>query len=369
MNLVMISGDTDLAQGKKGAFYYMLEEFSQYWDRIDIVCPRTEKKVKKVFDNVYIHVSDTSKLCQWKFITNKIIELHKTIHFDVMTVQAYPPFYNSLGALRVKKKTNIPYLFEMHHITGYPKAGSKKELLYKYFSMCALKFLTKRASAVRVVNKEQVANFLIKYGVQKNKITYIPSFYIDHSVFTKKEVTKKYDLMFAARLEKNKGILNLLKAIRILKNNNQDVSLVIVGNGSLKNTIKKYVVRHNLENNVFLSGWLDTINDVAHVYNESRVFINPSYNEGGPRVLLEAAACGLPLISTPVGIATDLINDGVNGWYISWDPKHIAKKITHVLQDEHKLEMCSKESLSMSKQFDRKKSIKNYAESLKKLVP
>ena len=101
--LLMITGlgsAKDLASGKKGAFYNTLEEFHKYWDRVDIICPRVDEKLKvqSLFGNVYLHISPWPLFFQPLFFIRKILELHKKINFDLMTVHEFPPFYNGIGA-------------------------------------------------------------------------------------------------------------------------------------------------------------------------------------------------------------------------------------------------------------------------------
>jgi hypothetical protein len=62
MNLLMISGDTALASGRRGAFYNTLEEFSKHWNRIDVITPRViDAVLLHPFPNVFIHPSPNSK--------------------------------------------------------------------------------------------------------------------------------------------------------------------------------------------------------------------------------------------------------------------------------------------------------------------
>ena len=123
----MITGDRALAQGRKGPFYYMLEEFSRHWDRIDIICPRTKQKIVKVHKNVYIHVSNRSLIFHPFFILKKGKEIYKKQKFDLFTIHSYPPFYNDIGGRWLGKKVGAPYILEVMHIAGYPKAGDSKE--------------------------------------------------------------------------------------------------------------------------------------------------------------------------------------------------------------------------------------------------
>lgn len=73
--------------------------------------------------------------------------------------------------------------------------------------------------------------------------------------------------------------------------------------------------------------------EVERYYAAADCFALPSEAEGFGLVLAEAAACGLPLIATPVGIAPELIEDGVSGYLVTRDPGQIAQRLTVLAQD------------------------------------
>ena len=368
MKLLMITGDRALAQGRKGPFYYMLEEFSRHWDRIDIICPRTKQKVFNVHKNVYIHVSNKSLILHPFFILKKGKEIHKEQKFDLFTIHSYPPFYNDLGGCWLWKKIKTPYVLEIMHIAGYPKAGDFKEKFYKILTKYFTKFFAKKALAVRVINQKQTPGFLKKSGIPAKKMKYIPAFYIDLEIFKPQEAKKKYDLVFSGRLVKNKGIFLLLEAIKSIKRQVSSVKLVIVGSGPLKDKIEWFIKKNKLENNVFFSGWLPRVEDVAKIYNQSKIFVMPSLNEGGPRVTLEAMACKVPVITTKVGVMLDVIKDGENGMFIDWSSKDIVEKILASLNDARLRKKIAENGYKTVQQFERKKAIKNYALEYRKLI-
>lgn len=370
--LLMINGDRSLAQGKKGAFYNTLEEFHKYWDRIDIICPSIPTISHKLsamsfFGNVFVHPSPRSLIFQPFWILKKGQELYREQNFDLMTVHEYPPFYNGIGARLLWNKIQVPYVLEIHHVPGYPKVADSKEWFYRLATRFFIKHDASKAKSVRVVNQHQVPEFLIKAGVPEKKIILIPSFYIDLDIFRPTEVEKEYDLVFAARLEKNKGIFNLLEALKIAKNQKPDIKLLIVGYGSLKENLKLEIENFKLHNNVILTDWLPTAVDVARAFNSARVFINPSFNEGGPRVVLEAIACGLPIITTRVGAMVDIIKDGENGLYTNWDPHQMAEKFLFLLNNPELQKKFSQTGLELVKQFEKKSAIKNWAEKLQNI--
>lgn len=371
----MISGDRTLAEGKRGAFYNMLEEFHKYWDRVDIICPKTSRgatargfEVEPLFGNVYIHSSPWPLVMQPCWILKKGRQLYREHKFDIITVHEYPPFYNGIGARLLWNKIRAPYVLEIHHIPGYPKAANLKERLYRFAMRCFIKYDSSKARVVRVVNQHQVPEFLVSAGVLAEKIKYIPSFYVDLDVFKPIGVEKKYDLVFAARLEKNKGIHNLIKAVKIAVQTKPDIKLLIIGRGPELDRLTLQTASYKLQANVDFAGWLPTTDDIARAYNSARILINPSFNEGGPRVVLEAMACGLPVITTPVGVMLDVIKDGEDGLFTDWEPHEMAQKIIFLLGDQELQNKFSQAGLELAKQFEKKAAIKNYASKLVSLV-
>lgn len=360
--LLYISGETTLARGKKGGFYYMLEEFSKYWDRIDIVCPKAKQKAFKVHGNVFVHSSSWPLWLQPWFILKKGLEIYKKERFDVFGIHSYPPFYNDIGSRWLYNKIKVPHVLEIMHITGYPKAGNLKECLYRILTRLFIKWSAKRAKMVRIINQKQAPEFLKRARIDEKKLKYIPAFYIDLEIFRFQKMDKKYDLVFSGRLVKNKGIFLLLEAVKKLKN----VRLAIIGSGPLEKKIKKFIKKHKL--NVDFIGWVPTAKDLARVYNQSKIFVMSSFNEGGPRTPLEAMACKVPVITAKVGVMLDIIKNGENGLFINWDSKDIAEKILKLLKDEDLYRKIAENGYKTVQRFERKKAIKFYAKSYQNLL-
>src|SRR5688572_26205291 len=85
MKLLMISGDRSILQGKKGAFWYTLEEFAKHWERIDVICPKPQAMQKQMTENgpsqnVFFHPSPRGLWYQPWWIGKKgkeLIGVHK----------------------------------------------------------------------------------------------------------------------------------------------------------------------------------------------------------------------------------------------------------------------------------------------------
>src|SRR3989344_309695 len=363
--LLMITGRgsaVDLASGKKGAFYSMLEEFHEYWERIDVIAPKVKNPVFNIFGNVYIHSSPLPLLFHPIFFIKKALEIYRRQKFDLITVHEFPPFYNGIAARLIWNKIKVPYILEIFHIPGYPKAASLKEKIYRRFFYFFIKYDSKKVKAVRVMNN-QIAEKLANLGVPESKIDLIPAVYVDLDIFKPMSLEKKYDLIFVGRLVKNKGVDLFLETVKRL-----NVRAVIVGDGPLKNSLKSKVKSLKLEDNVIFYGWAKDSEEVAKLLNQSKILVMPSYNEGGPRVIVEAMACGLPTLVTPVGLIADIIKDGQFGQIIRWNSEDIAEKAKLLLGNEAEYQQFSKAALKIAERFEKKSAIRNYADKLQKLI-
>jgi glycosyltransferase involved in cell wall biosynthesis len=294
------------------------------------------------------------------------LEIYKKEKFDIFGIHHDAPFYIDIGGYWLYKKIKVPYVLEVMHIAGHPQAGSLKEWFYKILERLFVNFFAKKAKAVRIINKKQTGEFLKKAGVDEKKTNCVPAFYIDLDVFKPQQIEKKYDLVFSGRLVKNKGIFLLLKAVKKSK-----LKLAIIGGGVLENKIKKYIKKHKLR--VDFIGWVPGVEDLAKIYNQSKIFVMPSLNEGGPRVCLEAMACKVPVITSRVGIMLDIIDPStssgrVNGLFIDWEPEDIIEKALKLLKDESLYKKIAENGYKTAQQFERKKAIKNYAVSYLKLI-
>ena len=141
-NLLMISGDRSLAEGKHGAFYNTLEELHKHFEKIDVICPKIRNSklgIRNFFDNVEVHPSPWSLWLQPFWIYREGMRILKTNDYSLkasnyfMTCHDYSPFYNGLGAYILSIATCVPYVLEIMHIPGLPRSASFKEFIYKMF--------------------------------------------------------------------------------------------------------------------------------------------------------------------------------------------------------------------------------------------
>lgn len=117
-------------------------------------------------------------------------------------------------------------------------------------------------------------------------------------------------IVYVGRLERRKGVYELMEAFSALAQRRQDVDLVLVGDGEDTEACKRW--SETMGGRAILTGNVGP-NDVAAYYAASDVTTLPSYAEGTPNCVIEALASGRPVVATSVGGVPDMIHDSRMG--------------------------------------------------------
>lgn len=335
MNLLMLSGDRTLAAGERGPFHAMLEEFSRYWDRIDIICPRPPlRTVERVHANVWIHASPLGRWLQPAYIVAAATPLMRARQYALVVSHDYGLFYNAAGARLLQRRSGLPWVSEIHHVDGYPRANGVRPGCRRLACYAHVRLASRRVAAFRVVCR-QVGGLLGRWGVEPSKIALLPSLYLDRELFSPSPAqSKEVDVLCCARLEHEKGLSILIMALHLLRQRGRVLRSRIIGRGRYRPALQRQLRAYGLERDVELVDWLDGPPAMAAAYRRARVLVCTSFSEGNPRVVGEAMACGTAVISTPVGIVPELIVDGENGLITDWSAEDVAEKITCLLDDD-----------------------------------
>lgn len=110
-----------------------------------------------------------------------------------------------------------------------------------------------------------------------------------------KPLPKVFDLIYAGRFEREKNLLTMLEVVRIVKQSHPKIKVCLLGEGSLELELRRKVDQYGLNNNVSFSL---SQPDIIPWLRRSKVLIMTTLNEGLPNVVLEAAMCGVPTISS-----------------------------------------------------------------------
>jgi glycosyltransferase involved in cell wall biosynthesis len=167
------------------------------------------------------------------------------------------------------------------------------------------------ADAIILTSDEMKRYVCDTFEIPPEKITVIPN-YIDTELFRPLADVKKMPgrLIFVGRLVEQKNLLSLFEAVKDLP----DIELLLVGDGPLRKELEGYARAHGIRA-VFQAR---VPNDQLPLFlNTAEAFVLPSLYEGNPKALLEAMACGLPVIVTPVAGNREVVIHRVNGYHSS----------------------------------------------------
>lgn len=165
-----------------------------------------------------------------------------------------------------------------------------------------------------------------RYGLNQEKVEVIPN-YVDVELFKppgdRSRNSKR--ICFVGRISIEKNLLSLIKAIQ-----GMDGELIVVGDGPLAKDLKEFVKSKRLQ--VRFLGNLPN-RRLPEVMNDSQLFVLPSLHEGHPKALLEAMACGLPVIGTNVRGIREIIHHRENGLLCGTSPGEIHEAIANIMED------------------------------------
>ncbi len=381
MNLLMISGDIRAAQGAKGEFYEMLRKFHPFWDRIDVVCPRTaEAEDRTLFDGVNIfpvsrwsYPGIRAKLSQPFYTSLKAKELIKDRlrqgdPYGLMTVHEVPPFHVSWAALRLARRYGLPVVSELHHVEGYPLAADLPSLLRRTATGLWVRYLGKRVDAIRTVNAVEVPEYLRSRGVPDDRIKVIYSFDIDLNQFSPADVDRDLDFLFVGRLVPNKGIEIFIRALGLIKNDHPELKAVVIGQGPQAGAIHDLALALDLEPNLEFISWVKDREALTGYYRRAKALCVCSFSEGGPNVTLEAMACKTPCLGPSIGIHKEILIDGKNGLITGHHPRTVAAAMARILDEPGLAERLGAKGPATAAGFEAGAVIEAYARGLQEVA-
>lgn len=252
----------------------------------------------------------------------------------VITVQN--PFETGLVGLKLKKKTGLPLHVQIHTDFMSP-FFAKESFLNRMRVKMAMKVLP-QADAVRAVSKKSVEK--IPVGILKPGVTpHILPIFVDAEKFEKPAIATdlraKYPqfnfiILMASRLTVEKNISLALRVFKKVLGTYGYTGLVIVGSGPEKTKLEAQVKQLNIGQNVKFEEWQ---NDLTSYYKTAHTFLLTSNYEGYGLTLIEAVASHCPAVSTDVGIASEILRDGISLVCPVGDEDCLAKTISHLIED------------------------------------
>ena len=190
-----------------------------------------------------------------------------------------------------------------------------------------------------VVCQSQAAadQFVREFALSPDKVAIVPN-WLDTGVFYPFSAPASHDkpvvsLVYLGWLNHDKGVEHLIRSVPIVASRRRDFQLNIFGGGELEGSLKRLAEELDVGDLIVFHGWIDN-SQVPEALNSGDLFVFPSLKEGMPNALLQAMACGLPVIASRIPGILPLIDDGVNGILVEpGSPSGIAEGILALLQD------------------------------------
>ncbi len=156
-------------------------------------------------------------------------------------------------------------------------------------------------------------------------------------------------LLYVGRFNTFKNVETLIEAVGKL--NQMDVSdfeLELVGEGEQRPVLERMVSELGLTRRVRFTGWVAR-DRIADHYRRADIFVTATTWEGMPNTVLEAMACGLPVVGTQASGLHELVRDGVNGYLVPMkDPSALAKALARLLDNGYERRRMGRQSRKLA---------------------
>jgi len=299
----------------------------------------------------------------------KISELKKIFTDEKVTVvHVMIPTFSAVAALKASKSLGIPSVAHSHtqpeniflHLPSFLPVTVLNRVFYLY-----LKWLYGKSDAIifpSTFSKNRFSNF--KTDARRQEVI---TNGVDTTVFHPASATSFFEkfglnrsqkhILYLGRLHPEKSVDTLLRAVPLILQKAPNTHFLIAGFGHLRQELERIAANLEVSKNITFCGKLSD-EDVVHAYNASDIYVLPSLAELEGMTVLEAMACGKPiLIANAPESAARYFVDG-NG--LLFEPENaadLAAKAITLLTDTELLSCSAARSLSKSHEYDIRQSV------------
>lgn len=275
---------------------------------VSLNLPSEYKKIIVVYDDTRIDYEYDGKLIDLKTKVSKNLVLKfKSFYYRVKEMKNIKKQENTDVAISFLDSPNFVNLFSKSNekviisVRNY-KSGNKKNSYDIIFKM-AMRLFYNKADNIVVVSNLIKHDLINNFGISKDKISVIYNPYNIDQIrsLAEKDISKEEKVIFenptlinVGRFSKQKGQKYLIKMIKDLSSVIPNIQLVFLGEGSLEEELREQAMLLGVKENVHFLGFKK--NTYKYI-SKSDLFVFPSLHEGFPNALVEAMACGTPVLS------------------------------------------------------------------------
>ena len=291
-------------------------------------------KLHGVSDPINLYSDDRRSIKEALIFSLKLLKPLFKDSYDVVDCQGFP-FFSCFTAKIHSGLGRSNLIITLHEVWGdywYTYLG-KPGILGKIVERAMLSLTNniitvslKTKNDLRKIKKSE-KSIIIPNGIDFNHIKGIrPS--IDGST-----------IIFAGRLIKEKNVDVLIQSLVTVKKKIPDIICLIIGNGPELSKLEKLASDLQLKENIIFKDFMENYDDLIGYMKSSKVLVLPSTREGFGMVVIEANACGIPVVTVdhPMNAAVNLVIDGVNGFKTRLEPDDMSDKIIKSIESQNKL--------------------------------
>jgi glycosyltransferase involved in cell wall biosynthesis len=239
-------------------------------------------------------------------------------------------FLSSFEAIKEAKKLRLPSVLTVGGVSVERDAFTN--FAQQSYLYTVGRWIFRNATRIICLTRSD-AYEAMKYGAERLKISIVPNA-IDLNLF-KPSNEKSIEPLFVwvGRVVPEKGLHYLVKAIKVVVRDYKDAKFILIGDGPMLPLIKKMVEKLGLNEYVRFAGFMDS-KSVSHILSKATGFVFPSLKEGMPKAVLEAMACGIPIIASGISGIDEFVTNGYDGLLVPpEDHQMLGEAIMNVIND------------------------------------
>lgn len=283
---------------------------------------------------------------------SQIRNLFANEHYDI--VHCHTPIAAActrIACRKLRKKFGLKVFYTAHGFHFYRGAPKKNWLLYYPIEKLCARYTDKLIT----INQEDYV--FAQNKLHAREICYVPGVGIDLARFENVQVNRAakrreigvpedaFLLISVGELSERKNQILILQALDKMANK-ENIHYVVVGEGPLRSAYEDYIKEHQLQDCVHLLGYRT---DVAELYSIADLCCFPSFHEGLPVAVMEAMACGLPIVCSRIRGNTDLINNEGGILFDPHDVNDCCQSIKAILDRD--IQLMGKKNRDQVKQY------------------
>ncbi|MBE6769135.1 MAG: glycosyltransferase family 4 protein [Ruminococcaceae bacterium] len=277
---------------------------------------------------------------------NALINKLKNGKIDIVNIHTSREFLflkDVLLAKAISKKSSAKVVLTIH-VGDVKTVFNRIDFLKSFCVKIINRYISKTVFLSKTIRRQ-----FVDLGVDNANTEVLYNFHCLNEIEPLKKNGKTLELLFVGAIHKEKGIIELLKALNNLKE--QPFHISVCGkltDLSIKEEFETLV--ENLDDKITICGYVSG-EEKSKIFDLADILILPSYHEGFPLVILEALASGTAIISTKVGATPEILNDKNAFWVDVADVQQIEKSIVEFLNKPETLKKMKRNNFEKGKEF------------------